>query len=27
VQSGAIALESSRRIMFRNRAALSRLNA
>jgi CRP/FNR family transcriptional regulator, nitrogen fixation regulation protein len=27
VQSGAIALETSRRIRFRNRAALSRLNA
>jgi CRP/FNR family transcriptional regulator, nitrogen fixation regulation protein len=27
VQSGAIALETSRRIQFRNRAALSRLNA
>jgi CRP-like cAMP-binding protein len=27
VQSGTIALETSRRILFRNRAALSRLNA
>jgi CRP-like cAMP-binding protein len=26
VQSGTIALESSRRIVFRNRAALNRLN-
>jgi CRP/FNR family nitrogen fixation transcriptional regulator len=27
VQSGAIALETSRRVHFRNRAALNRLNA
>jgi CRP-like cAMP-binding protein len=27
VQSGTIVLETSRRIQFRNRAALSRLNA
>jgi len=27
VQSGLIALETSRRIQFRNRAALNRLNA